>query len=72
MTETGKILKELKNLRKIENNNIKLVLMYAEEHKLTLKEVGLYKFSDGRLIVDCYPSDEAKALFNEIITCKAQ
>ncbi len=67
MTETGKILKELKNLNKIENNNIKLAFMYAKKHKLTLKEVGLYQFADGSLIVDRYPSDKAKALFNEII-----
>ena len=67
MTETGKILKELKNLRKIENNNIKLALMYAKEHKLTLKEVWLYQFPNGSLIVDRYPSDKTNALFNEII-----
>jgi hypothetical protein len=67
MTEEGEIHNECKNLRK-ENKNINhIVLAYAQDHKLTLKEVGLYECPNGSLIVDRYSSYKAKALFNEII-----
>jgi len=65
-TETGSILKSLRQSKKRENDKIKLVCLYERDHKLTLKDVGIYEFPNGHLIFDRYPSISAKALLDEI------
>ena len=40
---------------------------YARDHKLTLKDVGIYEFPNGHLIFDRYPSISVKALLDEIL-----
>ncbi len=69
-TETGSILKSLRESKKREKDNIKLVCLYARDHKLSLKDVGIYEFSNGHLIFDRYPSNEAKVLLDEILQSK--
>ena len=66
-TETGSILKSLRQSKKRENDRIKLVCLYARDHKLPLKDVGIYEFSNGHLIFDRYPSIQAKALLDSIL-----
>jgi hypothetical protein len=66
-TETGSILKSLRQSKKRENDNIKLVCLYARDHKLTLKDVGVYEFPNGHLIFDRYPSISVKALLDKIL-----
>lgn len=66
-TETGSILKNLRENKKREKDRITSVCLYARDHKLSLKDVGIYEFPNGHLIFDRYPSVEAKALFDEIL-----
>ena len=69
-TETGSILKSLRESKKREKDNIKLVCLYARDHKLSLKDVGIYEFPNGYLIFDRYPSNEAEVLLDEILKSK--
>ena len=69
-TETGSILKSLRKSIKREEDNIRLVCLYAREHKLSLKDVGIYEFPNGHLIFDRYPSKSAQALLDEILKTK--
>tara|TARA_R110002012_G_C11455543_1_gene592220 strand:- start:153 stop:368 length:216 start_codon:yes stop_codon:yes gene_type:complete len=66
-TETGSILKDLRKSKKRENDRIKLACLYARDHKLSLKDVGIYEFPNGHLIFDRYPSTRAKALLEKIL-----
>jgi hypothetical protein len=66
-TETGSILKSLRQSKKRENDKIKLVYLYARDHKLTLKDVGVYEFANGHFIFDRYPSTRAKSLLDDIL-----
>ena len=66
-TETGSILKSLRKSKKRENDRINLVCSYARDHKLTLKDVGIYEFPNGHLIFDRYPSKRAKELLDNIL-----
>ena len=66
-TETGAILKSLQKSKKREQDNIRLVCLYARDHKLTLKEVGIYKFPNGHLIFDRHPFRSAQALLDKIL-----
>ena len=69
-TETGSILKSLRKSKKREEDNIRLVCLYAREHRLSLKDVGIYEFPNGHLIFDRYPSKPDQTLLDEILKTK--
>ncbi|ODS04566.1 hypothetical protein [Vibrio scophthalmi] len=66
MTETGKILSELKKAKRGRERLIGYVHKFASLNGLNPKSVGLYVFPNGHAIEDRYPTEKAEKEFERI------
>lgn len=66
MTETGKILSELKKAKRERERLIVYVHKFASLNGHNPKSVGLYVFPNGHVIEDRYPTKQAEKEFERI------
>jgi len=66
MTETGKILSELRKSKRARERLIAYVHKFSSLNGLNPKSVGLYILPNGHVIEDRYPTKKAEKEFERI------